>query len=243
MIVQHEAGTDRTSTIHPNEALDEALGNGDAPRVSTDSRAALCLHGFLRTGLSMVPMARALVRGGWAEAKTPTFAYQHRALEDVAREVRELAKSLADKHGSSIDLVTHSFGGVVARAALPDLPARRIVMLSPPNQGAELAELVRNALPLHRLGWDPLAPMLPGAPAEHPSGPAEIGILTGGRGDDRGFNPLLDGDNDGKVRIVEAMLEGAKDFRVLQVRHPFIMMSPKVHSLVLRFLEAGTFGD
>lgn len=191
----------------------------------------------------MIPMARALVRNGWAEAPTPTFLYQHRPVPEVAEELRERASQLENQYGRPPDVVTHSFGGIVTRAALPNLEVRRVVMLSPPNQGAELAELVRRALPLHRLGWDPLAPMLPGAPSLHPRGPAEIGIITGGKGDERGFNPLLSGDNDGKVRIVEAMLEEAKDFRVLEVRHPFIMMNPRVQALAMKFLEEGSFGD
>ena len=211
---------------------------------------AACFHGFLRTGASMWWLARALRRAGYADVVLPTFGY-HRGTLDLhaAAASRALASLAARFPGAPIDLVTHSFGGVLARATLAREdapPVRRLVMLSPPNQGADRAAQVRRLLPVHHAGWDPLGQILPGVPARQVGPPlaipaTEIGILTGGRSGQRGFSPFLDDDNDGTVRVEEARLDGASDFLVVPVRHPMMPLSPLARSQVLAFLATGRF--
>ena len=55
----------------------------------------------------------------------------------------------------------------------------------------------------------------------------EFGIIAGGKGDDRGYNPLLPGDNDGTISVETARLAGARDFAVLPVLHSFVMDDPQ----------------
>jgi len=206
-------------------------------------RVAVCFHGFLRTGVAMAPVRKRLVREGWHNVDLPTARYEMRSVEDLgawaARRIRETSTRAG---GARVDVVTHSMGGLVLRASLVHRPpVRRVVMLSPPNSGAEMAEQVRNMLPIHRLGWDPLLPLLPGSAQALPlPDDVEVGVLTGGRGP-RGYNPMLSGDNDGKVRVEEARLEGAQDFGVVPARHPFIMAQSHVLDEVVRFLRTGAF--
>lgn len=208
-------------------------------------RIAACFHGFLRTGGSMWLVARALRRAGYAEVALPTFAYHLDPLEAHAERAARTLVGLAARHpGTPIDLVTHSYGGILARATLARLPAplvRRVVMLSPPNQGARLAAQVRTVLPVHHLGWDPLHQLLPGVPARQPPPRgAEVGVLTGGTGG-AGYAPWLGIDNDGKVCIDEARLPDAHDFHVIPVRHAMMPFVPASHAQVLHFLEHGRF--
>ncbi len=209
------------------------------------ARVAACFHGFLRTGGSMWLLARALRRAGYDTVALPTFGYHLAPLEYHAdRAAAELSVLAARNPDATIDLVTHSYGGILARATLARLPrplVRRVVMLSPPNQGARMAAQVRALLPVHRLGWDPLGQLLPGVPGRQP-GPrgADVGVLTGGTGG-RGFSPWLGADNDGKVRIDEAALPDLADFHVIPVRHALMPYSPTSHAQVLAFLETGRF--
>ncbi|MFZ5476618.1 MAG: esterase/lipase family protein [Myxococcota bacterium] len=216
-------------------------------------RVAACFHGFLRTGASMWWMARTLRRAGYLDVALPTFGYHLTPLDVHApRAVAAIAALRQKWPDATIDLVTHSFGGILARAAL-GLPAvaaggaprvRRVVMLSPPNQGALLAEQVRKVLPFHRMGWDPLHQITPGVPAARPLpgdiGQTEFGVLTGGTGE-KGWSPWLGEDNDGKVRVDEAWLEGASDFLVVPVRHSMMPFSPLSHQQAIAFLETGRF--
>ncbi len=211
----------------------------------TSVRAGLCLHGFLRTGLSMLPMARHLQAHGYGRVICPTVVYQAAPLEVHAARIAERARWLASEQGvARVDLVTHSMGGLLARAMLVQgAPIGRIVMLAPPNRGAWMAAQARRLLPFHLLGWDPLQPLLPGSPDLLPqrADGVEIGILTGGRGDERGMWPFVPGDNDGRVRVEEAMLEGATELRVLPYGHATIMLRAEVMRLVTGFLREGRF--
>lgn len=206
---------------------------------------AVCLHGFLRTGASMLPMSWRLQRAGYTEVRCPTFQLALGTVEEHGARAAALITELSARHnGAPVDVVTHSMGGLVLRASLAHSPPiRRVVMLAPPNQGAEAAAKMRGWLPLHRLGWDPLQPLLPANPSALPvpSQGVEVGILTGGVGSDAGYTSLLSGDNDGKVRVEEAHLPGAADFQVVPFRHPLIMAWQAVFELVLRFLETGAF--
>jgi triacylglycerol lipase len=211
-------------------------------------RIAVCFHGFLRTGGSMWLVARALRGAGYSKIVLPTFGYHLAPLEVHADRAAALIEALAAEHpDASVDIVTHSYGGILARATLARLSrpiVRRVVMLAPPNHGAILAEQIRAVLPLHRLGWDPIAQLLPGAPARGTSqttaAGAQIGVLTGGNGG-TGYSSWLGGDNDGKVRVDEAQLDEALDFFVIPLRHSLMPFASASHRQILAFLEHGRF--
>lgn len=77
----------------------------------------------------------------------------------------------------------------------------------------------------------------------NPSSLIEIGIIAGGRSNDRGFSFLLSGDNDGIVTVQETHLPGAKGHIVLPGLHSFLMYFPGVKVQMLRFLREGRFGE
>ncbi len=208
-------------------------------------RVAAFLHGFLRTGASMLWLGRSLRAAGYADTLAPTFGYHLGSLDDHGARAAALLRRFAESHpGADLDVVTHSYGGVLARAALshPDAPpVRRLVMLGPPNQGAQWAQHIRDRVPLHQTGWDPLQQFLPGVPTHRPLPPTEFGILAGGRGTARGYNPFLDGDNDGTVTVEEARLAGAADFHVIDVHHSLLPLHPEALRQVQAFLDEGRF--
>ncbi len=209
------------------------------------TRVAICFHGFLRSGAAMWWVSRRLRAAGYADVAMPTFGYHLRAIEENAAAAANSIRALAGRHpGARVDVVTHSYGGVLARVAWAqhDLPApRRTVMMSPPTRGAVAAMYARKALPVHHFGWDPFGQILPGVPDPWPLPPGEVGILTGGTGTARGMNPVLGDDNDGTVRVDEARHEGATDFAVVNVQHTMMIMAPRVLDRVVLFLERGKF--
>jgi hypothetical protein len=131
-----------------------------------------------------------------------------------------------------------------AKGKRPDKRIKRIVMLGPPNQGAELAEkLGDNPAFIMAFGsagqqlgkrWNELKPTL-ATPA------CEFGIIAAGRGDGCGFNPLLPGDNDGIVTVASTRLAGARDFLLVKEMHFLMPHSAEVRKHVLEFLKHGYF--
>jgi len=192
----------------------------------------------------MLPMAWWLKHHGYHEVKCPTFKLGVDTLASHGDRLANLITALSSQYNDApVDIVTHSMGALVFRSSLQHDPAiRRAVLLAPPNQGAQAAQKVRDLVPLHRTGWDPLAELLPGVPIELPTASnLDVGILAGGRGSYRGFNPFLEGDNDGKVRVGEAPLLGMTDFRIVQAPHSIVMMMPTTFRLVLHFMNTGSF--
>ncbi len=121
----------------------------------------------------------------------------------------------------------------------PDPRFRRMVMLGPPNHGAQLAErfqswaMVRGMLGpgLQLMGkWQTFE--------ERFAIPQfQFGIIAGNKSN----NPLLKGDDDLLVTVDETKLPGARDFLVLPVAHFQLTKDTLVRERVLKFLEHGHF--
>ena len=117
-------------------------------------------------------------------------------------------------------------------------------MLAPPNRQPQLAtKLIRGAIAefiagpaAHQLAedWHNLEPKLA-------TPPFEFAILAGGKGDNRGYNPLIPGDDDAVITVESTRLPGARDFRLLPVLHSFFMNDSRVHEMTRRFLSHGHF--
>ena len=120
----------------------------------------------------------------------------------------------------------------------------RVVMLSPPNQGSEVVDKLKD-FPLFKWLNGPAGQQLGTDKDSLPNsiGPPdyEVGIITG----DRSINPILSllipGEDDGKVSVKNAKLKGMKDFLVVHKSHPFIMNDENVLKQVTFFIENGVF--
>ena len=66
-------------------------------------------------------------------------------------------------------------------------------------------------------------------------------MIAAGRGQDTGWNPWLDGDDDGVVRVEETRLAGAADELTVRGVHTLIMRQPEVIQACLDFLDHRTF--
>jgi hypothetical protein len=138
-------------------------------------------------------------------------------------------------------------GGIVLRFYLEKhelVNLGRVVMLSPPNQGSELADWMAENPVLDRF-LGPSAEQLGTGPESLPQrlGPVdfEVGIIAG----DRTLNPLfsrvIPGADDGKVAVERTKVEGMADFLVVPHTHTYIMMRESVIAQVIHFIEHGDF--
>ncbi|MEE2830261.1 MAG: hypothetical protein VX498_13820 [Myxococcota bacterium] len=224
--------------------------------------------GFLRTGLSMMPMALALRRRGF-EARVVSQFNLHASIPDLADalypRVLAMRRVVARRTGCepALHFVTHSMGGIVVRSMLARHSIEglnRVVMLAPPNQGSRLAAYVHDEL--LRFPWgsfDPLRKLLPGERGDCVGVgdvDAEIGIIAGGSERSYAFPWSLGGlihpekfgelsertgGHDGAVGLDEVRMDLATDLLVVQRSHTFMMAMPEVAEQAAHFLRRGRF--
>jgi pimeloyl-ACP methyl ester carboxylesterase len=205
------------------------------------------LHGLGRTRWSLWPVAREAVRRGY---RVHNLGYPSRRapIEELAETVGHRILAIAGG-GDGIDVVTHSMGGIVLRAAvaagiLPPEALRRVVMLAPPNHGSELADRLRDFL-VYRLATGPAGQQIGTAgdsvPRRLPPPPFEVGIIAGRRSGNPLFARVLGTESDGKVTVESAQLDGMRDLVVVDRAHTFIMWAPDVLEQTFAFLDTGRF--
>jgi pimeloyl-ACP methyl ester carboxylesterase len=226
----------------------------DSGWATLTGRVVIALHGLGRTRSSMQPLCDYLRQNADEPLTVINFGYAS-TRESLAEHAASLGQVIAHLEGAErIDLVAHSLGSLVIRRYLSELdgpePAvrdprlGRIVMLGPPNQGAEIARRLQR-VPLFTTVTGPSGKALAGDWDELekqlaiPTVP--FGIIAGGRGNERGLNPFVTGDDDVIVRVEETRLPGARDFRVVPALHSFMMDDAQVRTLTRTFLEHGWF--
>jgi triacylglycerol lipase len=184
------------------------------------------LHGMGRTWRSMSPIARACERAGFATINIgyPSTRLRLPALVDIVR------ARMAPANGGRLHFVGHSLGCIVIRSIVAQhRPDRlgRIVLMTPPNRGALMADRV-----LPWLGWllRPLPDLtIGGAVAASIPTPAgvEIGVIAGTR--------------DRTVSLDETRLAGESDRAQVPCGHSFLMRRQDVQEMTVRFLRTGRF--
>jgi len=214
---------------------------------SVPQPCVILLHGLARTSSSMNKMEQALSESGYLVRNT-TYPSTQKPINELASEVIPAAIESCNEEGDRpIHFVTHSLGGILIRYYLETNVLDnlgRVVMLSPPNQGSEVVDnlsgmpgfMAINGPAATQLGTDQ-----DGVPSQLGPATFDVGIITGNRSINLINSMMIPGEDDGKVSVERAKLEGMSDFLVVPHSHPFIMNSKHVIRQVLYFLEHGRF--
>lgn len=218
----------------------------------------ILLHGILRSKFDMWPLSLYLQKHGYATLNIVYPARKH-GLETLAAHVQDkIAACPAYKTAPAVHFVTHSMGGLVTRYLIArEKPKNlgRVVMLSPPNTGSEMADaLMQNKVlrPFYKNIFGPASQQLLTTYA-HPPETARVdyplGVIAGTRSINPLAEPLLkslrgkphDGPHDGIVPVARTHLEDAADHVSLPVSHGLMMFNPGVMRHTLAFLQSGRF--
>ncbi len=237
-----EADPARSERAPGGELFDAGAAEQPLPGGSED---VVLLHGLGRSGRAMRPLARELAAAGYRVHSLDYPSTSATPEELVAHLHREIARCCG--WSGRIHFVTHSLGGILARAYLaeqtpPNLG--RVVMLAPPNHGSEYVD-VAGEWRLFELFLGPTATQLGTAPTSLPNrlpgANFEVGVIAG----TGSINPLgkavIVGANDGTVSVASTQLGGMRDFLEMDVSHTFIMRNPEVARQTIAFLRDGRF--
>ena len=215
------------------------------PKVILAEEAVILLHGIGNVPLSMKYLESRLEKAGFTVQNLgypSTDIPIGEAAERVRRKVLTLGPDV------TIHFVAHSMGNIVVRSMLgEELPnLGRMVMIAPPNQGSLAAQRLRD-LDMYQWIFGPAGQQLPADRKEFfdslPVPPCQFGIIAGGRGTEKGYNPLLPGDNDGTVRVEETLLPGAADFILINSTHTLILFDKDTALQTVHFLKFGKFQE
>jgi triacylglycerol lipase len=208
------------------------------------------LHGYGSAPLFMTTIDNYLKK---QDLKTVNYGY-HSIKDDLSISGRQLYEDILKNKEDTVCFVTHSMGALVLRSMLSSSQKDsafpviyRIVMITPPNHGAEIANFFGESPVLRYI----LGPNLQHLMTDSSSlanhlpvpGNCEIGIIIGVRAGKNGYNPFIKGDNDGYLTPNATRLGTEKESVFIPSEHSMIIHNKRVLELVYSFLKNGNFDN
>lgn len=210
----------------------------------------ILLHGLGRTRFSLEQLEKYLPEKHNLPTIAMSYASTRNTLDDHADALHFLLANSPET--TKVHFVCHSLGNLVVRRFLKKLEEHplphkiefgRMVMLAPPNQGAELSRRFKDNALLNLI-WGKSGKQLAKSWTDTEKALAvpdfEFAILAGNEPIPYVSNLLINGEDDLVVSVEETKLPGATDFREVPCAHTFIMDDPKVLEMTAHFLKTGT---
>ena len=256
--LQNRTGTELWRVLGSEEKI-QIKGTGDVcqarlgqllerkPPERFEGDIVVLVHGLCQTRAKMETIETHLKNTSKLRVINFGYASTQADIETHAAALGEVLQHA--KPRAKVSFVGHSMGCIVVRSLLArngkrDWKLGRVVMIAPPNQGAEMARrlsgsrLVRTCL---GPGFEQLASDEPKGVASLRSPPCEFAVIAGTSPKWLLNSPLIAGDDDWIVGVNETRLAGAKAQACADSHHGDIVHEPKVLALTSQFLLHGDF--
>ena len=217
-------------------------------QAAENKEVVVLIHGYNKDHRDMLQLEEYLEIRGY-DTVTVDLPLRFRSVEHATGIFKEKMEPVLSslETEQQVSFVGHSTGGLVIRKYLDELENReminRAVQIATPNQGSSLATLVSDISEL----WTSIFTTLESLEIENveemdllEGDAVEIGAIAGDKST-RVFGRLLDGENDGRVKVESVKYPGLSDFIVIPYHHNEIHHQEKTAELVDRFLRTGKF--
>jgi pimeloyl-ACP methyl ester carboxylesterase len=204
----------------------------------------VCIHGFMGGKWCMSYLEKNLLEDGW-EVVNWDYPSRDDTIQNHGEKLTLCLKDLArQKPGRPIHFVTHSMGSLVLLAALnqPEIPLEaktgRLVLIAPPLKGSLWArwigqfELIRKILKEYSGKELMTETNYFETFGDFPESIQKILVIAGSFG----FNPILDGENDGTIAVTETFLNKPHEHIVVKSGHKTIVFNTSVSEITKAFL-------
>ncbi|HAN78216.1 MAG TPA: hypothetical protein DCQ31_10815 [Bacteroidales bacterium] len=205
------------------------------------------VHGLGGIGLELSKIKNTIEKSGF-ESEIYWYPSLVRDIDSVGK---LLITKIRKENYDTISFVTHSLGGLVVRTLYEHIKTdsnfpfiHRIVMVAPPNQGSPVADFfVQWSLARFIVGPNlkNLTTNKSTGASRYPIPAAEVGVISGGRGKENGYNYFLNGDNDGVLLPEMTKMGIEKDVVFVKAAHVELVFNSEVNKMVVNFLKTGKF--
>ena len=208
--------------------------------MNNKAQTVVLIHGLWMNGLIFLAHQSWLSAEGFAVHR---FSYpsMQGGMND---NVQLLSNCINNTAGSSIHLVAHSLGGLVALKMLshePDVRIRSLVLLGTPYKGCHCGLTLAKTPLLKAIVGRTFNDWLRLPCPAWPSG-VEVGVISGTR--PIGLGRLIPGlahPNDGVIAVEETYIPVAKDSIALNVNHSGMLLSRTCSRQISHFIRTGSF--
>ena len=215
--------------------------------IENKNECVILLHGLARSSDSFSFMEGSLIEAGYHVVNVDYPSRKHTIEILVESHVAKAVEECKSVQPEKIHFVTHSMGGILARHYLANYmldSLGHVVMLSPPNQGSEVVDTLSDFPGFYAFNG-PAGQQLGTSVESLPNklGPVDysVGVITGNKSINLILSMFIPGDDDGKVSVERAKVDGMSDYLVVPHSHPMIMKSDVVVSQTMSYLQNGKF--
>jgi esterase/lipase len=207
----------------------------------------IVLHGIARTNKQTHLISKRIADAGY-EVYNINYPSTEYTIEELVEFINGEFKKHKIRKKNEVNIVAHSLGGLLTRAYLKKYPMEnlnRIVMISTPNQGSQVADFFKD-WKIYTKIFGPAGQQLGTNDKEvqrlfSSLDDYEVSVIAGGRSFNPVFSAILDGKDDGVVSVESTKLKGMKDHIVVKNLHGIQLYTKLDAELAISFLDNGKF--
>ena len=213
-------------------------------KAPSNKEVVILLHGFGRSKSAMWKLENRLEDSGYF-VKRIGYSSLTKSIDEIQNETFKKIDKFLIGTKTKIHFVGHSFGGLLIRAYLDKREIQnlgQVIFMGTPNKGTEIVDYYQDRW-WFSLGG-PTAPLLGTKNSTFLKSLKNpyytLGIIAGNK-ENKDYESILKGRDDGLVRVESTKIEGMTDFIILPVSHTMMRYNKEVATQTIHFLKHTKF--